>query len=196
MCWCSSPEASERTSALGSPPQRARIDFRVSRLARGAILPGTLKKKRSAPAAHDHDHTEQARELLRAAGLRVTNPRLVVLKALLDNHRPTSAQELIDSTAQADMDEVTVYRTLNTLVEQKIAQPVSTSDRGRRFEVHACAGCRVDHPHAECRRCGSLQCLEAGFAPMIVVASEVEGFKVEGTRLHLYGLCVRCQKSP
>lgn len=152
---------------------------------------------------HDHDHEEQARGLLRRSGLRVTEARLAVLTTLLDNHRPTSAQELIEAVAPQGMDDVTVYRTVNTLVEHNIAQPVGTTDRGRRFEVHACAGCRVDHPHLQCRRCGSLDCLEPaggagtdqGLSPVIHVPREIGGFLVDEARLYLYGVCGACRKA-
>lgn len=145
----------------------------------------------SDPQHQDHDHDEQARVLLRERGLRITGPRVSVLKALLDTHRPTSAQELID--AVPGMDYVTVYRTLNTLVDEGIAQSVGTTERGRRFEVHACEGCRVDHPHLECRGCGSLQCLEYGLLPAMLIPTEVGGFLVEEAKLYLYGWCAACQ---
>lgn len=145
---------------------------------------------------HDHeDHREQARELLRARGLRITAPRLAVLTALLDNHRPTTAQELIGTPETQGMDQVTVYRTLNTLVDEGIAQAVGTTDRGRRFEVHACEGCRIDHPHLQCRRCSSLECLEQGMLPAMLVPTEVAGFLIDEARLYLYGLCPACRKA-
>lgn len=145
---------------------------------------------------HGHDdHREQARELLRARGLRITAPRLAVLTALLDKHRPTTAQELIGTAETQGMDQVTVYRTLNTLVEEGIAQAVGTTDRGRRFEVHACEGCRIDHPHLQCRSCGSLECLEQGMLPAMLVPTEVAGFLIDEARLYLYGLCPTCRKA-
>lgn len=137
----------------------------------------------------------------------MTAPRLAVLTALLDKHRPTTAQELIaaveaQSKAKksptkrgAQIDQVTVYRTLNTLVDEGIAQAVGTTDRGRRFEVHACEGCRVDHPHLQCRRCGALECLEQGLLPALLVPTEVGGFLVDEAKLYLYGVCPRCRRS-
>lgn len=144
--------------------------------------------------AHDHDHRDQARELLRARGLRITAPRLAVLTALLDKHRPTSAQELLGTHDLLGMDQVTVYRTLNTLVDEGIAQAVGTTDRGRRFEVHACEGCRVDHPHLQCKKCGALECLEQGVLPALLVPTEVGGFLVDEAKLYLYGLCPDCRR--
>jgi Fur family ferric uptake transcriptional regulator len=153
-------------------------------------------KKPQPPAhAHDHahDHREHARELLSNRGLRITAPRLAVLTVLLDKHRPTSAQELIDAAETQGMDQVTVYRTLNTLVDENIAQAVGTTDRGRRFEVHACEGCRIDHPHLQCRRCARLECLEQGMLPAMLVPTEVGGFLIDEAKLYLYGLCPTCR---
>ncbi len=140
-----------------------------------------------------HNHKEQARSLLGKGGLRITAPRISVLTALIDNHRPTTAQEVIDKLAEEGIDHVTVYRTLNTLVDAGIAEAVGTTDRGRRFEVHVCEGCRVGHPHLECRRCGELVCLEHGLLPTMVVPTELAGFQVEEARLYLYGTCGNCQ---
>lgn len=151
------------------------------------------KRPAAADQHADHDHSDKARELLRAAALRVTEPRLAVLTLLLDAHRPMSAQELIDGLPQRDIDSVTVYRTVNTLVDHGIAKQVSTSDLGRRFEVHACAGCRYDHAHIECRRCGAMRCLEEANLPPLPVPPVVAGFRVEEARLLLYGTCAPCQ---
>ena len=148
---------------------------------------------KSAAGHQSHDHKEQARKLLSKGDLRITSPRLAVLTMLIDSHRPTSAQEVIDKLAPEGIDHVTVYRTLNTLVDSGIAQAVGTTDRGRRFEVHACEGCRVDHPHLECRRCGQLACLEHGLLPTMVIPTELAGFQIEEARLYLYGVCGICQ---
>lgn len=142
---------------------------------------------------HSHDHKEQARTLLGKCDLRMTAARLAVLTTLIDSHRPTSAQEVIDKLAPSGIDLVTVYRTLNTLVEAGIAQAVGTTDRGRRFEVHACEGCRIDHPHLECRRCGHLVCLEHGLWPTMIIPTELADFQVEEARLYLYGVCGSCR---
>ncbi len=150
----------------------------------------------SKPLDHPaHDHRDQAKQLLRARGLRITTPRLAILTVLLDKHRPMNAQELIGAAQMQGIDQVTVYRTLNTLVEEGIAQAVGTTDRGRRFEVHACEGCRIDHPHLQCRRCNALECLEQGMLPAMLVPTEVAGFLIDEARLYLYGLCPSCRHS-
>ncbi|MBL9003991.1 MAG: transcriptional repressor [Myxococcales bacterium] len=149
----------------------------------------------TASGSHRHDHTIQAEVLLRERGLKVTTPRLLVLKALLDAHRPTSAQELLDSLAGEGLDQVTVYRTLTTLTEIKLAQQVSTIDGSRRFEVHVCDGCRVDHPHLQCRVCGALDCLEEGVLPTPLIPTRLGGYLIDDAKLYLFGTCPACQGS-
>lgn len=131
--------------------------------------------------------------LLREHGLKVTPTRLLVLKELLDRHRPTSPQELLESIPDEGLDQVTVYRTLTTLVENKLAQPVSTTDGSRRFEVHVCEGCRVDHPHLQCRRCGELDCLEEGILPPPIIPTRLGGYLIDEVKLYLFGTCPACQ---
>jgi Fe2+ or Zn2+ uptake regulation protein len=144
---------------------------------------------------HRHDHSIQAEVLLRERGLKVTTPRLLVLKALLDAHRPTSAQELLESLLGEGLDQVTVYRTLTTLAESNVAQQVSTIDGSRRFEVHACDGCRVGHPHLQCRSCGALDCLEEGIMPTPLIPTRLGGYLIDEARLYLFGTCPKCQSS-
>lgn len=158
------------------------------------LAKATSRRKTDSRPGHHHDHTAHAETLLRAKGLKVTEPRLLLLKALLDRHRPTTAQELLAQLSEHGLDHVTVYRTLATLVESTIAQPVSTIDGSRRFEVHACEGCRVDHPHLQCRRCGALECLEAGVLPLPLIPTRLADYVIDEAKLYLFGFCPACQK--
>lgn len=139
--------------------------------------------------------SDSAAALLRAQGLKVTETRLVLLRALLERHKPSTAQELLEDLAGHGLDQVTVYRTLATLVENHIAQPVSTLDGTRRFEVHAGEGCRIDHPHLQCRRCGALECLEKGILPTPILPTRVLGYVIDEAKLYLLGLCPKCHKT-
>ena len=161
-------------------------------MARNRIRPPSTDRSPSS-GGHRHDHTIQAEVLLRERGLKVTTPRLLVLKALLDAHRPTSAQELLESLVGEGLDQVTVYRTLTTLTEINVAQQVSTIDGSRRFEVHVCEGCRVDHPHLQCRVCGALDCLEEGIIPTPLIPTRLGGYLIDEAKLYLFGTCPTCQ---
>lgn len=186
-----------RSALLGLRSRYRDEDFRATmRYMDSRATPRSTPRRKTEPktAAHEHNHTEHAGSLLRAQGLKVTESRLLLLKALLDRHRPTTAQELLEDLAEHGLDQVTVYRTLTTLVEHQIAQPVSTIDGSRRFEVHACEGCRIDHPHLQCRRCGDLECLEAGVLPSPLIPTRLGGYVIDEAKLYLFGVCPKCQK--
>ncbi len=89
------------------------------------------------PVGHDRDHSA----LLRIAGLRVTPVRLGVLRCLCQTHEVLSADQIVEELTRArgakakgrKPDRVTVYRTLNSLVEAGIAHRMDPGDRVFRF---------------------------------------------------------------
>lgn len=149
--------------------------------------------RRSQPEGHDHDHGS----LLRVAGLRVTPVRLGVLRTLCATHEVMSADQVVDAIARSRRgrekgrkpDRVTVYRTLNALVDAGIAHKMDPGDRVFRFGLtgdHAShipktpehCGCGESencphppatpaipepghgHPHFLCESCGKVECME------------------------------------
>jgi Fur family ferric uptake transcriptional regulator len=126
----------------------------------------------SKPADHDHDHGA----LLRAAGLRVTPIRLGVLRSLCEAREALSADQIIDGLSRARRtrpnrgpkpDRVTVYRTLNALVEAGIAHKVDPGDRVFRFGL---AGDHAAHAPVASRTCDcgpSENCAHPAAAPVI-----------------------------
>lgn len=138
---------------------------------------------------------EQARQRLRAAGLRVTTPRTLVLSELLSAGRPLRAVDLIESASPQGIDAVTVYRILDTLTEVQLARAVETAQRGRRFEVCSPKAEHGDHPHLQCRHCGMMTCLESSALHSLSVPAMLSGFQVEHVNLCFTGVCVHCQQS-
>jgi Fur family transcriptional regulator, ferric uptake regulator len=103
-----------------------------------------------------------AKELLRGVGMRVTTVRVAILEALGGAKAPVTAQELADQLAEADR--VTIYRTLNSLVEAGLAHKVDPGDRVFRFGLTGGAKKQDTaghgHPHFVCDECGNVECLE------------------------------------
>ncbi|MCF7688990.1 MAG: transcriptional repressor [Cephaloticoccus sp.] len=60
---------------------------------------------------------EQAFALLRKAGLRITQPRIAILTALISSEQPTSIEQLHGDLADGSCDLVTVYRCLAAFEE-------------------------------------------------------------------------------
>ena len=136
--------------------------------------------------AHDHPQTpnrpsvgdEHLRALLRAAKLRITTVRLGVLAVLNSSDHALNAQQVFDAVAarhprSAALDRVTVYRTLNTLVDSGLAHKLDPGDRVFRFRLTDHSRCshpahelpahhdHASHPHFVCDSCGTVECLES-----------------------------------
>lgn len=134
----------------------------------------------------------RAIEVLKGHGLRCAGPRVEILTHLIAAHRPVSAQELIEALSALDINEATVYRTLNTLTEAGISAPVESPGRKRLYEVHVDQDCRHGHVHFICKSCGDIRCLEALESPLLNPMMLSEGYQVEQQRLYLYGSCPLC----
>ena len=70
---------------------------------------------------------------LREAGLRVTTSRLEVIHSLAESPKPSSALDVLASLSGRSLDRVTVYRTLNSLVEHGLAHRIDPGDRIWRY---------------------------------------------------------------
>ena len=140
-------------------------------------------------------------DLLRAAGLRRTPVRVAVLARLTIAPRPLAAPDLIRCLGD-DVDEVTVYRTLNTLAEHKLAHRVRGDDGAWRYAASpnpaatATADEPHDHPHAHfvCDSCGTVECLEQLPLPQDLVPPKTLGRRYDVTHAELvvHGTCPKC----
>lgn len=144
---------------------------------------------------------DQAKALLTQRGLRTTEQRLAVMVTLLRAGRPVTAQDLITGLselfgpARLGIDFATVYRTVNTFVAHKVVRQVGTTERGRRYELPPNEDCQVQHPHLQCRGCGSMTCLPHEGWAAALIPPDIAGFWVENVTLCLTGLCATCRSS-
>lgn len=141
---------------------------------------------------------QAAEERLRALGARVTQPRLSILACLIDTGVPLTHQAVIDRLpADGAIDRVTVYRVLDWLVEQGMAQKRAGNDRVFRFSLieHEAARAEVhrQHNHFHCSRCDRTFCLEGQSAPAPQAAPDLpSGFAIEHIELTVNGVCAEC----
>lgn len=108
----------------------------------------------------------QAREQLRQAGLRVTGPRLAVLRVLSNADRPLSQTEVFERLGdEPHVDKATVYRNLIALSDGELARVATQVGGVTRFELTARDDSR-EHPHFLCSKCGGVSCLPAAEIPL------------------------------
>ena len=134
----------------------------------------------------NEDILNQARELLSKTGKRVTKPRLETFAALVANNKAMSHGEL--RSLLPDMDRVSLYRSLEWLIEQNLACTIDTSGQ-HLYISNAHQKPAHHHPHFCCTKCGLSTCLSDSQLSNLEVP---EGFKVSEIQLVIKGLCDSC----
>jgi len=130
---------------------------------------------------------------LRAAGLRVTQPRLTVLAALAD--QPHADVDTIATAARRHLGSLStqaVYDILKALTERGLARRIEPDGHPARFETRV----GDNHHHVVCRSCGATADVDcaAGYAPCLTPSAS-DGFVVDEAEVVFWGLCPSCQSS-
>ncbi len=133
-----------------------------------------------------------AEQLIINIGQRPTLIRSAVLGVLLAADGAISHAELLERLLPlGTFDRVTVYRTLDWLVSQRLAHKVAGAGRAWRFQATR-SETMHRHAHFECGRCGKVFCLPdvQPTLPAQIPAS----FSVESIELNIKGTCADCAR--
>lgn len=142
-------------------------------------------------ASHDLD---DLRARIRAAGLRVTAPRVAVLRSLIDAAAPQSHGELAERLASEGWDRATIYRNLTDLTEAGLARRTDLGDHVWRFELQAegKAHSAGSHPHFLCNECGDVVCLPDESVQVSAARGAPRALRKKGVEIQIRGRCDRC----
>jgi Fur family ferric uptake transcriptional regulator len=129
-------------------------------------------------------------EALRAAGLRVTGPRVAVLRAL--QAHPHADTDTLAEAARAELGTVStqaVYDVLRALTDAGLARRIEPAGSPARFEVRV----GDNHHHVVCRRCGAITDVDCavGERPCLT-PSGAHGFVIDEAEVTYWGLCPDC----
>lgn len=146
---------------------------------------------------HRHDPAAAAQpdpaSALRAAGLRVTGPRLATLAVVQE--RQHADVETIAGAVREKLGTVSkqaVYDVLHALTDVGLVRRISLDGRRALFESHR----HDNHHHLVCRACGRLEDVPCatGSAPCLEPsASDGHGFEVEAAEVLYRGICPDCR---
>ncbi|SFO05090.1 Fur family transcriptional regulator [Mycetocola miduiensis] len=134
------------------------------------------------------------RDLLRSAGLRATEQRVAVLRALESNPHADAQgvfdvvrSELPDTSLQA------VYGVLSALTDAGLARRIEPAGSPARYELRV----GDNHHHIVCSRCGAIGDVDCavGAAPCLTPA-ETSGFTLTTAEVTYWGLCPDCATAP
>jgi Fe2+ or Zn2+ uptake regulation protein len=133
--------------------------------------------------------------LLRARGLRVTRPRVAVLRVLASEpHR--RADEVITAVRRdGEVSSQAVYDVLNTLSAQGLLRRIQPRGSVARYELET----GDNHHHVVCRSCGRVSDVECatGEAPCLDLpeTTALHGFSIDEAEVTWWGRCPRCSIS-
>jgi len=138
------------------------------------------------------DLDRRARKMLKTTGLYCTKARVAILKVLLDMPRPVRQDEIAENSTDRTLNKVTIYRTLESLVEAGLVHRAFMQERAWHFELaHHCTD-KQCHPHFTCSECGVTRCLPGVFVPM--AKSPFKGFIFNRQQVRLEGICPDCSQ--
>jgi len=135
--------------------------------------------------------TDDPREALRSAGLRVTEPRLAVLRALEPSPHAAAEQvfarvalELPGTSVQA------VYGVLNALTGAGLVRRIEPAGSAALYELRT----GDNHHHVVCGVCGSVADVDCvvGHAPCLTPSHD-SGYLVQTAEVTFWGLCPACR---
>jgi Fe2+ or Zn2+ uptake regulation protein len=134
--------------------------------------------------------TADIEQLLRSASLRVTRPRVAVLRAA--HAHPHSDTESIIGAARQDLGEVShqaVYDVLRVLTGAGLLRRIQPSGTVARYEARV----GDNHHHVVCRSCGAIADVDCatGHAPCLT-ASDDSGFVIDEAEVTYWGTCPPC----
>jgi Fur family ferric uptake transcriptional regulator len=128
---------------------------------------------------------------LKKKGLRLTQPRRVILDYIHDKGDHLTAEEIINYVHGKfpQVNKSTIYRTLELLEKNECVFKSESMDRT--IYHHAEEG---HHHHLECSACGTtIDCEEDIFTPVKRLLQEKHGFQIDFKHVVMSGLCRECR---
>ena len=142
------------------------------------------------------DATAETRwtDVLHAAGLRRTVPRLLVLDALsrLGHGRVEVIHQAVSEYAPT-VSISTVYRQLEALAEHGVVSHTHLVAGTKSYQLVT----HADHVHLVCRECGAVSELDPGVAARFTAeVAATHGFALDFGHLSVFGRCAECAMAP
>jgi len=146
--------------------------------------------------------SQSSRKILSEHSVSITNPRILVLEALLDFGNPITIDEL-QLRLKGNVAKSTLYRVLNDLKKINILNEFTSPDNSTVVELiledHS------HHHHLFCSDCGEVIDVELSEEFEMMLTKEIQkiqkkfNFEIKDHRVEMFGLCTdecaNCKKS-
>lgn len=141
---------------------------------------------------HAPKRPSEIKQLIKSKGLSFTKPRAAILKVLVEQHGPFSADEIFQLLPAKVCDLATVFRTLKQFREKNLITPVKLDDDCTRFEFN---DPHHHHHHIVCTECQGLQTVEDCLLEEFEQKLQKMGYRDVSHTLEFFAICPRCAKA-
>jgi Fe2+ or Zn2+ uptake regulation protein len=142
------------------------------------------------------DLDNKAIELLRDKRLKVTKPRITLLRFLMREHGPFSTDDILSRLSKTALDRVTVYRTLSSFENSGLVVKCDLGDGIARYEaktLHNHKHSHHDHHHhVVCRNCKRIESIDICLPNNWEKQVKSLGYKDISHSITVQGLCQKC----
>ena len=139
-------------------------------------------------------------DLLKKAGLKVTEQRRTILNFLLQNHGPFTVEEIAMKLKNEGFDLATLYRSMGTFEESNLVEKRLFGDGLVRWEMVGHAhedGCEHrhhgHHHHLMCTVCKKIVQLDVCLPDVVQMQVARLGYALLKHNLEFSGICPQCQ---
>ena len=139
-------------------------------------------------------HTTDFEQLLRSAGMRVTRPRIAVLRSVYAHpHADTDTVIRAVREALPEVSHQAVYDSLHALDAARLVRRIQPSGSVARYESRV----GDNHHHVVCRTCGDIADVDCavGEAPCLT-GSDHHGYAIDEAEVIYWGTCPACAQDP
>ena len=138
------------------------------------------------------DHQPEFEQLLRAADLRVTRPRLAVLRAVGRHpHADTGSVLAAVRTEEPTVSHQAVYDVLGVLSDSGLVRRIQPAGSVARYELRV----GDNHHHVVCRSCGTVADVDCAVdSTPCLTASDDRGYTIDEAEVVYWGSCPDCSE--
>jgi len=141
---------------------------------------------------------EKYREFLSTKGLRMTPERSIIVEEIFSSHEHFDAEQLIQRLVRRSdgtrVSRSTIYRSIALLEEAGLIRKIARQEDRDLYE-HDYG--YPQHDHLICNRCGELiEFHNQQISELLDQIARDAGFRMEGHRLEVSGLCRNCCRAP
>ncbi len=142
--------------------------------------------------AHVHKlKDDDIRSLLKGKNLSITAPRIEILRLLINEHGPFTAEQIYQKLPKNFCDKASIYRSLIQFEEKELVLSSHLEKEVVHYEYN---NPEHHHHHIICRICHKVETIHDCAIEKIERTLEKLGYTELKHRLEMFGTCSKCSK--